>query len=541
MTAPVTDPPRRLSPLALYVLLSGSLLSMIDGGVVNVAVPDIGRELHAPLSTVQWTVSGYLLALAASLPATSYLAKRFGTIRGYGASLAAFTAASLACACAGTATELIAFRAVQGVAAAPLVPLSMNLLFGQAGAGSRRFPVAAGIALFLGPALGPSAGGLLITVWSWPAIFLVNLPVGAVALAALPRLRRSGFTDRADPGAPLDLPGLALLSAGLVLAIYGASQGPVHGWWTLRAGPYWATGAAALAGYWLWARGRPHPAVDLHLLRRPQSALALWLCTLASLAMFSVLFLLPVLVQNIQRHTPLESGLVLLPQGIVMGASTRLGGWVGDRGWRRAGILAGLAAVAGTTGLLLVATAQTPPWLLSIIMAGRGLGIGLVIQPLLAPMLAGLPAGRLADANTLFNAGQRLGGSIGVSLLATLYGQRAAAGPPGATTALAAFHDTIAVVVGVALLGLVCALLLREAPGGTVPGGVTPDRSAPAHPLPVTAGSAAGSAPPGWEAAGSEAAGSGAAGSGAAGSGPAGSGAADRAAADPVATRLAAR
>jgi EmrB/QacA subfamily drug resistance transporter len=464
----MTAPTRRLTPLALFVLLSGSLLSMIDGSVVNVAIPDIGRELHASLATVQWTVSGYLLAVAAALPATSYLAKRFGTIRAYGASMAAFTLASAACALAGTAPQLIAFRAVQGIAAAPLVPLSMNLLFGQAGAGERRFPVAAGIALFLGPSLGPSVGGLLISAWTWPAIFLVNVPVGAAALLALPSLARAGFVDEADRGAPFDAAGLALLSAGLTLAVYGTSEGPARGWWSARSFPFWSAGVLLLTGYLLWARRREHPAVDLRLLRRPQSALALWLCVVTSVAMFSVLFLVPILVQNIQRHGPLASGLVLLPQGIVMGLSTKLGGWLGDRGWQRAGILGGLVAVGVTTALLLLATVDTPLWITSAVMAGRGLGIGLVIQPLLTPMLAGLSSAQLADANALFNVGQRLGGSVGVSLLATFFAQRMAAllaTGHGTGAALTAFHDTIAIAAGVAALGLVCALFLRDAPG----------------------------------------------------------------------------
>jgi MFS family permease len=158
MTATLTSQPTRLSPLVLLALLAGPLLSMVDGNVVNVAVPDIIRELHTTLASVQWVVSGYLLALAATLPATSWLAKRFGTTRVYAVSLAAFTVASLACSIAVNVPELIAFRVVQGMAAAPLVPLAMNLIFGT-GTDRDRFPVSAGLVLFLGPALGPTGRG----------------------------------------------------------------------------------------------------------------------------------------------------------------------------------------------------------------------------------------------------------------------------------------------------------------------------------------------------------------------------------------------
>jgi EmrB/QacA subfamily drug resistance transporter len=472
---------------ATLALLAGPLLSMVDSNVVNVAIPDISRELHGSLTSVQWTVSGYLLALAATLPATSFLAKRLGTVRVYAVSLAAFTLASVLCAFAQNIPELVGMRVVQGVAAAPLVPLSMSLILGR----QNTVPTSAGLVLFLGPALGPTIGGLLVSAWSWPAIFLVNAPIGLAALAALPLLRRHGIVDERDRAARFDPAGLLLLSGGLVLAIYGAGEGPTSGWGSARSWPFWAVGVLLLIGYGWWARGRPHPAVDLRLLRRAQSALAVWLCTITAVAMFSVLFLLPVLLQDIQGHGPLASGLVLLPQGLVMGLSTRYGMTLGERGGLRRGIIVGLVAVGVTTALLLLVTIHTPLWIVSVIMAGRGLGIGLVIQPLLLAMVAGLPANQLADANTLFNVGQRLGGSIGVGLLATFFTMRVTArvkeafgpaagrlgtsvtgglagAPPSvrprlADAAVAGFHDTIWVGVGIAAVGVLCALFLRTA------------------------------------------------------------------------------
>ncbi|HEX6500914.1 MAG TPA: DHA2 family efflux MFS transporter permease subunit [Micromonosporaceae bacterium] len=478
---------RRLGAFALLALLAGPLLSMVDSNVVNVAVPDIARELHGTLSSVQWAVSGYLLALAAALPATSWLAKRFGTVPVYTVSLAAFTAASAACAVAGSVPALVTFRVAQGVVAAPLVPLAMNLLFGGAGAARGGVPVSAGLVLFLGPALGPTVGGLLVSAWGWPWVFLVNVPIGLAALTAVPSLRRYGITSVRDRSARFDPFGLLLLSTGLVAALFGTSEGPRYGWLSDRSWPYWTAGLVLLAGYLLWASRREHPAVDLRLLRSPQPALAIWLCVLTSVALFAVLFLIPILVQNLQGHSALASGLVLLPQGIVMGLSTRLGMTLGERGHLRAGILTGLVAVAVTTALLLLVELDTPLWLTALILAGRGVGLGLVIQPLLMALLGGLSETRLADANTLFNVAQRLGGSVGVSLLATLFSVRVAEhvaavlgphasvgsatgslaqAPPAlrarlADAALSGFRETILVAVVVALVGLLFALLLR--------------------------------------------------------------------------------
>lgn len=446
---------RKLGPLAMLALLAGPLLSMVDSSVVNVAIPDISRSLHGSLSAVQWAVSGYLLALAAMLPATSFLAKRFGTVRVYAVSLAAFTIASVLCALAGSVPQLVAARVVQGAAGAPLVPLSMSLTLG--GARRRDFPASAGIALFLGPALGPTIGGLLVSAWGWPAIFLVNAPIGLAALLAVPTLARHGIVDTRDRSARFDPLGLALISTGLAAALYGASEGPGHGWWSSRSWPFWSLGLLLLIGYAGWARRHPHPAVELRPLRQPQSALAVWLCTITSVAMFSVLFLLPVLVQNLQRHGAVASGLVLLPQGIVMGLSTKWGMSLGERGWLRPVVLFGLLAVGTTTALLLLVDLHTPLWTIAALMAGRGLGIGLVIQPLLMAMLAGLGPGQLADANTLFNVAQRLGGSIGIGLLATFFTLRAGADGP-----LAGFHETILVAAGIAFFGVLCTLFVRR-------------------------------------------------------------------------------
>jgi len=195
----------RLGPLVQYALLAGPLLSMLDSSVVNVAVEPIARELHAGLTAVQWTVSGYLLALGAGLAGTAYLARRFGTLQVYRTSVIAFTVTSALCALAPDARLLVAARVAQGLVAAPLVPLAMSMLLG--GRGARSISPLAGIMLFLGPALGPTVGGALIGAAGWRSIFLVNVPVGALAALAARSIpaalapgqlaQRSGVSDQA--------------------------------------------------------------------------------------------------------------------------------------------------------------------------------------------------------------------------------------------------------------------------------------------------------------------------------------------------------
>jgi len=452
----------RLPTRLQLAFLAGPMLSMIDSSVVNVAVPVIVRGLHTTLGTAAWAVSGYLLGLACGLAVTPWLARRFGTLPAYSAAMIAFTLASAACALVPTVGLLIAARVVQGLVGAPMVPLAMSLVLDPR-RGARSMPASAGIVLFAAPALGPAVGGLLIGGFGWRSVFLINLPIGLCALAGVRTARRALPGGGADRGARLDLPGLVLLAAGLGLATYGASQGPAHGWLSAEAAPLWAGGLALVAGYALRERAaastrRAPAAVNLSLLRSPQRALTLGLACVASVVLFAVLFLAPVFLQQIQQHSTTVTGLVLLPQGVVMGLASWLGSELIERGKARPGVITvsvtgGLALLAVSTLGLLVLTPTTPLWVTTGLLCGRGVALGLTIQPLVMAFLAGTREREMPDANTLFNMAERLSGSFGIALLATLYASRAAA----TGSALTAFRDCALVLTVAAAVGAIAA------------------------------------------------------------------------------------
>jgi len=496
--------------------LAGPMLSMIDSSVVNVAVPVIVRGLHTTLAVAAWAVSGYLLGLACGLAATPWLARRFGTLPAYGATMLAFTLASAACALVPSVGLLIAARVGQGLAGAPMVPLAMSLILDPR-RGARSMPASAGIVLFAAPALGPALGGLLISAFGWRSVFLINVPAGLLALVAVRAARRALPAGAAagDPAARLDGTGLVLLAAGLGLATYGASQGPAHGWLSAQAGPAWAGGLVLVAAYVLRERTaagghaapgdaapgdaapgdaagghaavrgaaaghaavrgaaaghavagstaaggarRPPPAVSLAPLRSPRRALTLALACVASVVLFAVLFLAPVFLQQIQHHSATVTGLVLLPQGVVMGLASWLGSALIERGKAHPGVITisvcgGLAMLAASTAGLLLLTPTTPLWVTTALLCGRGVALGLTIQPLVMGFIAGLDEARMPDANTLFNTAERLSGSFGIALLATLYASRAAA----TGSQLTAFRDCALVLTVAAAVGAVAA------------------------------------------------------------------------------------
>ena len=460
-----------IGAVARYGLLVGPLLSMIDSSIVNVAVPDIAKDFAsggqaAGLEQIQWVVSGYLLALSVALALTAFLAKRFGVLRVYTISMVLFVAASAACALAGNVEWLIAFRALQGFVGAPLVPLAVSILLGKDGIGGGRIPISAALTLFLAPALGPTLGGLIIgdgdsARWRW--IFLINVPVGIVGLLLLLRVPKH-IGAPANKDTRFDPIGFVLLGVGLTAALYGATEGTTEGWGDPISWAPLSIGLLMLVAYTLWALRRPNPAVNVQMIRHRNSAIALVLQVLCSIVAFGTVFLLPVFTQTVQGNSAFDTGLALLPQGIIMGLGTFVGQKLSGRIPLRVMVVFGFAVLAVSSVFLLFLEQDTPLWVTALILSGRAIAIGFVTTPLLVAMLAPLPEEQLADGNTLFNITQRLGGSIGVSILGSVV-----AGGATLAATIDRFHVVGGVLIAIAVAAGVLSFALTDNKNGAVP------------------------------------------------------------------------
>ncbi len=454
----------KLGIAAQYALLAGPLLSMLDSSIVNVAIAPIGVELNAGLGTVQWVSSGYLLALGTGLALTSFLARRFGILRTYAIGMIAFTVASVLCGLAPSIELLIGARILQGLTGATLVPLAMSMLMGSSGA-SRDISPLAGMLLFLGPALGPSLGGVLIDVFGWRSIFFVNLPVGILAALAVHAIP-GGIAPAGQRDTRLDLSGLVLLALGLFGVLFGLDRGQSNGWADPLSWLPLGAGALLLAGYILRSRHTAHPALDLRILRDRSAALSFVLCAAASIAAWSILFLLPVFLQQIQGYSAIMAGIALLPQGILTGLGTVLGQKVADRIGIRATVLLGFAVLLISSLGLLDVDATTPLWLTSTILAARSGAIGLVITPLLTVVNLHLKPEEQADANTVFNVVQRIAGSLGIGLVAGYFATQSTTSGP-----VDALHQVAILLAALAGAAAIAAALLpvrRTPPSGAI-------------------------------------------------------------------------
>ena len=253
------------------VVVLGAIMSILDITVVNVALPTFQADFASggeplPYSTVAWTVTAYTLALATVIPLTGWAADRFGTKRLYMTALLLFTAGSVLCAIASTIEALIAFRVIQGLGGGMLMPLGMTIMTKAAGpARMGRLMAILGVPMLLGPIFGPILGGWLIENYSWHWIFLINLPIGAAALVYAWRVLPS---DRPEPSESFDWVGMALMSPGLALFLYGISSIPGEGtFFSSKVIIPGTLGLVMVAGFVVWSFRPAHPLLDLRLIQ----------------------------------------------------------------------------------------------------------------------------------------------------------------------------------------------------------------------------------------------------------------------------------
>jgi EmrB/QacA subfamily drug resistance transporter len=400
--------------VAIVVIL-GMIMSVLDTTIVNVALESLSHDLHTSLDSIQWVVTGYLLALAAVIPVSGWAAKRVGARRLFLISVVLFTLGSALCGLSTSATELICFRVLQGVGGGMLMPVGQMILVKKAGpANLARIMGAIGVPIILAPVIGPTIGGLLIDHAGWRWIFYVNLPIGIAATIAALRLLPK---DTAEDAGRLDAPGLALIAAGLVGITYGLAEIGPSAFVSLKVlGPL-LVGLALVAFFVLWAQRVEHPLLDVSLYKnRAVSAASLTTFCLGA-ALFGGMILMPLYFQTVRHEDAVTTGLLLAPQGI--GAAAAM--WVSGRATERFGggmtaLIGGLISLVATVPFVLIG-GHSSYLVISAAMVVRGFGIGMSAMPAMTAAYRVLQPSQVNDATPQLNVLQRVGGSIGVAIL----------------------------------------------------------------------------------------------------------------------------
>jgi len=408
----------RLRWWALLVMCSTVLLISLDQTVLNVALPTLVEDLHPTSGALQWIADAYTLANAVLLLLGGALGDRFGRRRIFLTGVLVFGGGSLACSQVHTAGALIATRALTGAGAALLMPATLSIITSMF-AGTER---ARAIGLWagvggIGTAAGPLLGGWLLQHFWWGSVFLINVPIAAVALVG-------GLTvvpeSRADRQPRLDLVGVVLSAAGLTALTYGLIVAPADGWGSATVVGSFVAAAVLLVVFLLWDRRRDSPLLDIHLFANRTFSSALGGVTAVFFAMFGVSFLLSQYIQFVQGADPLGVGLRFLPMAVGTLIGSNGAPRVAARIGLRATMLAGMLGV--TAGLAIFATVTTTTGVVPVAVAFGciGLGMGLVVAPASNAIMSSLPPAKIGAGSGLRSMVQLLGGSFGVAVIGSL-------------------------------------------------------------------------------------------------------------------------
>jgi DHA2 family multidrug resistance protein-like MFS transporter len=426
---------------ALAALALSTVAVGLDTTVLSVALPTLARDLDASTGDLQWFTSSYLLVLAAALLPAGMLGDRAGRKKMLIGALAIFGLASVACAYAQNAGQLIAARALLGIGAAVIMPMSgavLTVLFEPKERGR-----AMGVwvtASALGIPLGPLLGGWLLDNFWWGSVFLINVPVVVAGMIALTAWLPESHGER---GGRLDLGGIVASTAGLVALTYGIIEAGDRGWGDARSLATVGAGLLLLAGFTWWQRKSKAPLIDLALFRNRAFTSGAVLATIASFAMLGLLFSLPQFFSAIGGHDAFGSGLRLLPviAGLVVGA--RLGERIARKVGARLVITAGLALIAAASLVGAFTTASSGYGFIAVWITVTGVGLGLTMPVALDVAMSALTASRSGVGNAVLQALRQVGGAIGVAVLGTVLssGYRdhlPAAAPPAARDGISA-------------------------------------------------------------------------------------------------------
>lgn len=422
---------RRVVPPRTVLLVGsfGAFMAFVDVTIVNVAIPDIRASFDgSSITSISWVLNAYNLVFAAFLVPAGRIADLLGRKRLFELGIVLFTAMSVLCAVAPSLDVLIAARALQAVGAAIVVPASLALVLEAFGAGRRAHAVALwGTAAAIAAGLGPVLGGVLVEIADWRLVFLVNLPVGVIAVLAS---KRALVESRAPGRRSLpDLLGAGLLAGSLALLTFGIVQGDEWGWTSPEVLGSLAL-AVALAGWFLQrCTWHPSPVLALADLRERSFGVANTLTLLASAGFFSYLLANVLFLTSIWGYSVLEAGLALTPGPFVAAlVAAPLGRFLESHDYRWA-VIPG-ALVWGVGVLLLISRLGPSPefvseWLPAIVVLG--IGAGATLPTLGAAAVAAAPGGRFATATALNSVARQLGAVLGVALLVAIVGTPAPA------------------------------------------------------------------------------------------------------------------
>jgi EmrB/QacA subfamily drug resistance transporter len=409
---------------ALSALCLGFFMILLDTTIVSIAIPAMLRGLNAGLNSVVWVISVYLLTYAVPMLFTSRLGDRFGPKQVFLAGLVVFTGASLWCGLSGTVTMLIVARAVQGLGAALMTPQTLSFithLFPPAkrGPAMGMWGGIAGLATITGPLLG----GVLVQHFGWEWIFIVNVPIGVVAIVLTMVLVPNWQPKHSHS---FDVVGILLSSAGLFCVVFGVQNGQTYAWGTVT-GPITVfeiigAGVLLLAGFVVWQRyNRSEPLVPLKIFQNRNFSAGTLTSMTVGFAMTGMFIPLVIYIQSVIGLTPTMAGVLTAPMSLLAGIAAPFVGNLSDKVNGKYLVMFGLGALAAGLGVIAVqATPSTNAWSLIPALLVCGLGIGYIFSPMSNVTMGSVEPRLAGTASGVFNTSRQVGGVLGAAAIGVL-------------------------------------------------------------------------------------------------------------------------
>jgi EmrB/QacA subfamily drug resistance transporter len=445
----------------------GLFMIMLDNTIVNVALPTIQRSLGLKISELEWVVTGYALTFGALMLTGGKLADLLGRRRMFVVGLVVFTASSLACGLAGSATVLITARVVQGVGAALMNPSTLSIITVTFPARQRGTAIGiwAGISA-LALAIGPLVGGLITEHINWNWIFFINVPIGALAvLAAYAFIDESRDTSQEQRP---DLPGLVTSALGLFALSYALIEANTYGWSSARILVAFAVAAVSLAAFVLLERHQRLPMLDLSLFRNKGFAGANSVMLLVGLAMFGVFFYISLYVQQVLGYSPVQAGASFLPWTLLIILLAPQAGRLSDRLGPRPFVAGGMIVLTGSLVLFARMGTHESFWGLLPAMLLGGIGMSAAMAPTTAAAMSSVRADKAGVGSAVLNSMRQVGGSLGIAVMGAIVASGISsslkAGHPRPVAFVTGLHHGLELAAVVAAAGAAIALAtLRDA------------------------------------------------------------------------------
>ena len=405
--------------VALAVVLTGTIMTILDATIVNIAIPTLQHDLHAGSYTdIAWVVTGYLLAQGAVIPLSGWATDRWGTKKLYLITIVTFTVASMLCGVSQNLGELIFFRVVQGIGGGMLMPIGMTIILQAVGPQQMgRVMGIFGVPMLIAPAVGPVLGGWFVQDFSWRLIFYVNVPIGIIGFLAATRfLRESHRTARLR----LDVVGLLTGVPAVLALMYAVDRSTDLGWTSAVVISLLVASALLMCAFVLRQLRAREPLLQLTLFRDRTFSWAMAISFVVVTAMFGTMLLLPLYLQEVHGYDAIETGLLLLPQAAMAAVSMPLGGYLTDRLGPKWVVATGMILLTLGSVLLAQIHYNSSNWLVISALMLRGFAMGFAMMPTMSAALARVPRRYASRASSITNTLQRLSSSVGIAVLVTV-------------------------------------------------------------------------------------------------------------------------